>query len=45
MNGYDRLLVASMVFAVICYIGVFMYVRYHERVIKERRASSCHERP
>ena len=37
MNAYDKLLLAIMVFAVMCFIGVSLYVRYHKRVMRERR--------
>jgi len=42
MGAYDRLLVATMVFAAICFIGVSLYVRYHKRVMSERGAENGH---
>jgi len=38
MDAYDRLLVATMVFAAVCFIGVSLYVRYHQRVMREQKA-------
>ena len=42
MDAYDRLLLATGVFALVCFIGVLLYVRYHERVMRERRADAEH---
>ena len=42
MDAYDRLLLATMVFAAVCFIGVSLYVRYHKRVMRERRADVEH---
>jgi len=37
MNAYDRLLLATLVFAAVCFIGVSLYTRYHERVMREKK--------
>jgi len=38
MDAYDRLLLATGVFAAVCFIGVSLYVRYHKRVMREQKA-------
>jgi len=37
LDAYDRLLLAAGVFALVCFIGVLLYVRYHNRVMKESK--------
>jgi len=41
MNPYDRLLIATLVFAAVCFIGVSLYVRHHKRVMKDRQTDDA----
>jgi len=37
MDGYDRLLLVAGVYALLCFIGVSLYTRYHNRVMREQK--------
>lgn len=42
MDPYDRLLLATLVFAAVCFIGVSLYARHHKRVMREEKADNGH---
>jgi len=45
LDAYDRLLLATGVFALVCFIGVSLYVRYHKRVMREEKLSGTNRVP